>query len=392
MTENNQRIPDVEVGERLRVARERVKLTQSDAAELIGAVRTTVVAIEKGQRRIRIDELQNLAKAYGTSANALLRRESVVLDLVPRFRKLASSSDDTIESACRMLNDLVQAEVELENMLGVHRPLDYPPERPMLPGDLRLQAEQDAQQLRDRLGLGPEPIADIISILELQLGIRVYVRPLPSRICGLFAFDEAAGACILLNSIHPTERLRNTAAHELGHFVSARRMPDVTATDDKSQSREERYAHAFAQAFLMPADAVKKQFAALTAGQSHLTRHIVIILSHFFWVSREAMVRRLEELGLARSGTWAWFEENGGITNVQVHEVLGDRQDRQLHPFAGQGLLPTRLSLLAREAAKRELYTEGQLARLLKLDRHGIREVLAGVDTEEDDVDALRLI
>jgi hypothetical protein len=168
-------------------------------------------------------------------------------------------------------------------------------------------------------------------------------------------------------------------------------MPDVTATDDKSQSREEKYAHAFAQAFLMPADAVKKQFAALTAGQSHLTRRIVIILSHFFWVSREAMVRRLEELGLARSGTWAWFEENGGITNVQVNEVVGDRQDRQLHMIVGQGLLPTRLALLAREAAKRELYSEGQLARLLKLDRHGIREVLAGFETEVDEVDALRL-
>jgi transcriptional regulator with XRE-family HTH domain len=162
MPESNERISDIELGERLRVARERAKLTQSDAAEVIGAVRTTVVAIEKGQRRIRIDELQNLAKAYGTSANALLRQESVVLDLVPRFRKLASSTDDTIETASRMLNDLLQAEVELENMLAVRRPLDYPPERPVLPGDIRLQAEQDSQQLRDRLGLGPEPIADIM--------------------------------------------------------------------------------------------------------------------------------------------------------------------------------------------------------------------------------------
>ena len=36
------------------------------------------------------------------------------------------------------------------------------------------------------------------------------------------------------------------------------------------------------------------------------------------------MIRRLEELGLVKSGTGDWFEDNGGITDEQVRQVLGD--------------------------------------------------------------------
>ena len=49
------------IGKRLRIAREAAKVTQADAADAAGVVRTTIVAIEKGQRRVRMDELQKLA-------------------------------------------------------------------------------------------------------------------------------------------------------------------------------------------------------------------------------------------------------------------------------------------------------------------------------------------
>jgi len=92
-------IAPIDVGERLRVARDDANITQKDAAEKINIARTTLVAIEKGQRLVRIDEVRRLAKLYGTSVNALLRQESVHVDLAPRFRKLATSGD-AAEAAC----------------------------------------------------------------------------------------------------------------------------------------------------------------------------------------------------------------------------------------------------------------------------------------------------
>lgn len=123
----------------------------------------TLVAIEQGQRRIRTDELQVLARLYKTSANALMREEAVHVDLAPRFRKMSEARSDGIEEAVTLLDDLARAEVELENILGIKKLFNYPPERPILSGDVRAQAEQDATELRQRLGLGLAPIRDMVT-------------------------------------------------------------------------------------------------------------------------------------------------------------------------------------------------------------------------------------
>lgn len=54
-----------------------------------------------------------------------------------------------------------------------------------------------------------------------------------------------------------------------------------------------------------------EKFKELTIGSTHLTRRHIILLSSFFGVSRQAMVMRLEELGLTKKGTWDWFMDNG---------------------------------------------------------------------------------
>ena len=379
-----QNIDTAEVGARLRGAREAVGLTQTDAAADLRVARTTLVAMEQGRRRVRTDELQHLARLYGTSVNAVLRREAVHVDLVPRFRRLSTANDESTEQAARLLTDLVRAEVELENLLGVTRTRNYPPARPLLPGDVRLQAENDAIELRQWLGLGLAPVRDVISLLELDLGVRVHVRRLDSQVSGLFAYDDDVGACILLNASHPRDRQAQTGVHELGHLTSGRQTPDVCRFDRHDDSRGERYANAFGRAFLTPARTVTVRFQDVTAGASHFTRRHVILLAHSFGVSREAMVRRLEELGLVKRGTWGWFDANGGITNEQARQVLGE--PGTVDPVA-QHPVSLRLGLLAAEAQRRELLSEGQLARLLRLDRVELREILDAADIDGDDTD-----
>ncbi|HTV57861.1 MAG TPA: XRE family transcriptional regulator [Verrucomicrobiae bacterium] len=378
-----------EVGERLRIARENAKLTQEDAARLIGAARTTIVAIEQGQRRVRIGELQKLAKGYGTSVNALLRREAIHVDLVPRFRKMLDSKDGAAADAADLLGKLAKAEVELENLLGVERVRDYPPERRILPGDVRTQAENDAMQLRQSLGLGNRPVPDILTLLEMELGVRVYVRRLDSGISGLFAYDDAIGPCILLNASHPRERRTQSASHETGHFVSTRRNAEILYRHEKENSREERYANAFGRAFLMPARGMMQKFQEVTAGSDRLTRRHIIILAHFFGVSREAVVRRLEELGLLKAGTWDWFQANGGITDEQARQVLGDMAAPDPQKTEADQPTTLRLNLLAAEAHRQGLLSEGQLARLLCLDRIELREMLDSQEGEGTEADGI---
>ena len=223
--------------------------------------------------------------------------------------------------------------------------------------------------------------------MELDLGIRVYLRPLDSPISGLFAYDDQVGACMLINVNYPAGRRTQTVAHGLGHFTSARRTPQILRADKSPRSREERYANHFARAFLTPARAVKQRFRELTAGHSHLTRRHVILLAHCFEVSREAMVRRFEELGLARGGTWDWFQARGGITDKQEEQVLGPSSDPEGVAAANAEHVSLRLALLAREAWKRSFYSEGQLARLLGLHRLEVRRLLDDAETELHEAD-----
>ncbi len=365
-----------EVGRRLRSAREAKGITQAAAADAIGVARTTLVAIEQGRRAWRPAEIQRLAATYGTTANELLRDEAVHVHLVPRFRRLRGADTGEADVAVRLLVDLVRAEVELENLLGIQRTVNYPPRRAILPGDVRLQAEHHALELRQWLGLGQAPIRDVISLLELDLGVRAYIRPIESRISGLFAYDADVGACMLLNANHPPARRAQTAVHELGHFVSARDVPVVQYRHQRGTSREERYADAFARAFLTPERAVRERFRALTAESGILTRRSVILMSHAFGVSREALVRRLEDLRLVARGAWDLFQTTGRITQEHVQEALGDLDQSEAQGPEGRGPTTLRLAALASEVYRKELLSEGQLASLLRLGRPELRQLL----------------
>lgn len=384
MTMPKYELSPAELGERLKIARETANITQDAAAKVAGIARTTLVSIEKGHRSARLDEIQALSRFYGVSANALLRQEAIHVDLVPRFRSLQETGDVGTEMAARMLNDLVKAEVELENILGIQKPHNYPAEKTILPGDVRIQADHDAQSLRNWLGIGEGPVQNLFALLELQLGVRVYSRKLDPKVSGLFAYDETIGACILINASHRKDRRIMTGAHELGHFIATRRRPEIYQDQKYENSREERYANAFASAFLTPARAVMGKFKEVTIGSTHLTRRHIILLANFFDVSRQAMVLRLEELDLTKNGTWDWFKDNGGITDEQARQVLGSGAHDSIPT---DGTQSSRLFLLAIDAWKKDLISEEQMSEMLKLDRKKIRELVD--EAEEDNIDDL---
>jgi Zn-dependent peptidase ImmA (M78 family) len=119
-----------------------------------------------------------------------------------------------------------------------------------------------------------------------------------------------------------------------------------------------------------------QKFQEVTAGSDRLTRRHIIVLSHVFGISREAVVRRLEELDLTKSGTWDWFESNGRITDEQARQVLGDLAPPDNAKTEADRPTTIKLNLLAAEAYRRALMSEGQLSRLLHLDRIELREIL----------------
>jgi Zn-dependent peptidase ImmA (M78 family)/DNA-binding XRE family transcriptional regulator len=371
------------IGERLRVARLATGLTQEQAAEKLGVARTTLVAIEGGDRQPRPEELVALARLYGVGVHSILRPSAVRVDVVGQFRRKQSGAvgkrrKEELE-ALALLHDLAAAYVELERRLGKVTTVDYPPERRIGRGRLDQQAEELAAELRSRLGLGLGPISDLTGLLELELGVRIFVRPLPSSVAGVYAYHEELGACILLNSRHPRARRRWTLAHELAHFMTTRREPSVAIVGDRKHP-DDIFADAFAAAFLMPSATVRKIFDEYVGQEGRFSARHLIFGAHRLGVSLEAFARQLERLELVPSGTYDSLRDRG-LNEEAVQQVLGGRVD-------SDGTEPgARLLMLAAEAHELGLFSEGQLADMLVMDRIELRRAIDAFNAV-DTVDA----
>ena len=91
----------------------------------------------------------------------------------------------------------------------------------------------------------------------------------------------------------------------------------------------------------------------------------VLMLSHLYQVSYQAMIWRLEELKLLPGGTWDKLQSLG-FKLGKARELVGIPA---LEPE--RSLLPYRYEMLAAQAYTASLLSEGQLARRLATDRVG---------------------
>lgn len=157
-----------------------------------------------------------------------------------------------------------------------------------LPDLSDLKPEEAAATLRRMWGLGNAPIPNMIHLLESN-GIRVFSLAEEVREVDAFCTWYDGKPFVFLNTIKSAERSRFDAAHELGHLVR-----DVyTMQHGQAHGPEmERYADAFAAAFLMPKESV-------IANQPPVyTVKYLMKLKHYWGVSLAALAYRFNSLGL----------------------------------------------------------------------------------------------
>src|SRR5438045_5928080 len=91
-----------ELGKELQQARIKRGLTQEEAARIIDVARTTIIAIEKGERRIKAGELIKLAQAYNAQISDFVRTRPKIALSQPQFRgpSLRTEEDNALVEPC----------------------------------------------------------------------------------------------------------------------------------------------------------------------------------------------------------------------------------------------------------------------------------------------------
>ena len=363
------------LGARLRHAREMRGWTQQKVADEMDLARTTVVAIEKGERRLRPAEIVHLAQLFERQVSELLQgsqpSEGFAVQLRDELRPSALIDADLlphIEEFERLCEDYKQ----LEDLC--HAPLRrrYPIPYDMRGTDAEIAAVDAASTERRRLDLGDGPLLKLREILESDVGLRIFQLELPSAVAGMFSFTESLGGCIAVNLRHPVERRRQSLAHEYGHFLTRRSQPEIIYLGRyERRPASERFSEAFARSFLMPADGLRRRYLELLREREGSPTHGDLCrLAHFYVVSVEAMTRRLEELRLVPAGVWDRLQLEG-FKVEEARQLLG------LEPAVTEdGTLPHRFVALAVEAWQRAELSEGQLARYLRTDRLRTRDTI----------------
>jgi Zn-dependent peptidase ImmA (M78 family)/DNA-binding XRE family transcriptional regulator len=368
---------------RLRAARESRGLTQAQAASELGVSRPLLIAIEKGTRDASPGEIVRLAEIYGRPVSELQRSTPPPVSIGARFRAALASAPDSgeLSGAVNQLEEQSDNYLDLLRRARTEAPGRYPSARNISHLDPWQAGEDLAIEERNRLGIGDGPIRPLREVLEIEVGLRVFLLPLPRYVAGLFVHVDELGGCIGVNISHPSERRHWTMAHEYAHFMATRDRAEVTPVSPRRNPPEsERFADAFAANFLMPRSGLSRRFHELKRSkEGKVTPATLIQLARAYGVSVQALTLRLEDLKLVPLGIWDRLRDNDFQPRAAARVLGLEPTERAADAF------PLHYRLLAVQLYADGDITEPQFARYLGTDIVGARRAYQKL-TETGDV------
>jgi Zn-dependent peptidase ImmA (M78 family) len=175
-----------------------------------------------------------------------------------------------------------------------------------------------AREARGEVGIGAgEPVACILTTVEVELGLPVVIAALPDGIAGC-CWRQEQHTVLWVNGTDAPVRQRFTLAHELGHVRCSHDLRVSVDTFEtlagKTTDSREIQANAFAAELLAPAEGVR----AMIRGEP--TLEDVVLIAARYGISTVAALYRLNTLGLTGRYELLRHEIDEGL-----HEGVWDR-------------------------------------------------------------------
>jgi Zn-dependent peptidase ImmA (M78 family)/transcriptional regulator with XRE-family HTH domain len=290
--------------DRLRQARELQGLTQTALARQVGVHPSAIAQLETGRIQPSPAVLDALSRATRCPPTFFMRPSGPALPLGSlRFRARA------VMTARERRQAWGYAQTLYELMASLAAQTDYPaPRLPRLAGD----PVAAAAVTRQALGLAPDqPIGPLIRTVEHHgVWVLAIPVPLPRRdACSTWAGGDGATPVIVVAATPAGDRRRFSVAHELGHLV-------LHHTPEGATHALERQADAFAEAFLLPAGAMR------TALLPPITLTTLADLKVHWGVSLQALIRRAHTLDLLTPSQYRSLSAQLGARGWRTREPI----------------------------------------------------------------------
>lgn len=329
----NKRFVNQEPGmihDRIRRARQLQGMSLEALAKSLGDIsKQGLSKFEKGDAKPNSTRILQLAKALKVKPEYFFRSDAIQLAPL-EFRKLSKMSQARQASVREKMHDHLERYEALERCFDAETPIQVLPAQ-SLPVANEQAAEIAAQQLREQLQIGNDAIAHLTELLE-DHGIKVALLDGPDDFDGACAAThDKQHVLIGLNRHRPGERLRFTAAHELGHWVMA--LPD-----DMAEKDQETCCHRFAGAFLYPQSRVLQDFGSHQRSRVYMAE--LLNAKRRYGVSMQVALRRLKDLNLLSEAGYrnAYFEFGKHGWRSNEPEALLPEQPRRFESLVYRGL------------------------------------------------------
>ncbi len=320
------------VGTRIAALRGARGMTGERLGSLLGLTKSQMSKIENGTRKLDVSEVALVADALGVTLAEVLGVERKG-GLALAARVMSEPAQEEALPARRRVRQVLEAESALADAVGL---LPAHPSEAGAAIVAKARAERRsagspvsrgthlAGAVRDALGLGRAPIADLVALCERHFGLAVLSWPTGNAVSGLCAHGDGVALSFVSTSFPPGHQ-RFTTAHELAHHILEDPREVIVESDLYAvQTPVEQRANAFAAALLMPADGLHEVVVHRPVDASVLAE-----LMREFMVSYRALLFRLADRSvrlLTPAQRDAWLER----TPTSVLREAGDVSPAEL--------------------------------------------------------------
>lgn len=281
------------IGERLRKAREAIGYTQPVAAGKSGIGVSSISEFETGKREPSFSQLSRLTEVYKKSIDFFLT-DTVPPEAVPLWRDPPTSDEERKETEAKF-RQLCEQYHRLEVCcVEVKRPR-LPAADVARPEELTYRhVESFARKVREQFALGDTPGPCLKTRLEETYYLKIFYLDFPGS--AISSVSEVFGPAVLLNRRNKPWRRTYDLAHEVFHLLT---WPLFRTRNDGTHipsTNEESLANKFASVLLIPEESLRERLDSHTDSTGNLSLHHLDDISREYDVSLDALICRISSI------------------------------------------------------------------------------------------------